>query len=394
MTTSIGRGFLAVNKVINDLSSNRNGATNNKKEPNDAQNERQKELDEIKARLDNKREAKAIRSKFASNRIRQAFINHRKKVNTLVIQADNNKTNINKKNGIRVTDYVEATYTHTKGPDVGKKQPVFLHRGIGENKMPALMKPMNPPKTTQEGSFKTVETVDKKYVALRLKEGQFEKPMDNSDLVGLPTMKKNTIVTPTLMMGDNAGKIELFDFVANSKSKNGALPEKCFHQAALDLETLHTRHSYLRDIKPENMGYDPDKQQVNFLDLDDRVNLKKTKEAESFGTPGYINYDLVKLIYGKNGKSPLNEAALRVADDYAFLAAFIFSTGTKAVAVHIGDRELTTKGFDHKDALKWIDKNVVPEHKATAFYLISDPSTYATTQKYVSVAKMLGLPKP
>ena len=204
-------------------------------------------------------------------------------------------------------------------------------------------------------------------------------------------MKKNTIVTPTLMIGDNAGKMELFDFVV----KNGTLPEKCFHKAALDLETLHTRRSYLRDIKPQNMGYDPVEQQVNFLDLDDRVNLKKTKEAESFGTPGYINYDLVKLIYGNDGKSPLNEAALRVADDYAFLASFIFSTGTDAVTLAIHKLDLGTKGFDHKDAHTWITKNVVPKHQQAARDLIKNPSEYAKNpNNYVSVAKMLGLPKP
>jgi Sif protein len=188
----------------------------------------------------------------------------------------------------------------------------------------------------EKGSFKHVTHKDERFVALapnQLTE-KFNPVNDCSHFQGLSSMKFGLAVTPELIIARNAGD-DLFNYLSN----NHCLSPLAFENAVNDLQKLHEKRVYLRDIKPENTAYDGRK--VNFIDLDDRIGVHKetVSSIPSFDiygekvmcTPQYITLGLCSRIYTqKDGKQQLRKEdisqTLKVADEYAFLMTMIETT--------------------------------------------------------------------
>ena len=312
---------------------------------------------------------------------------------------------------------------------------------------PLIYKPNIPyvhPKYEQ-GASKYIVSKDNNFVALAtIGKEKFSPENEFYDLEGLNSIKIGLAVTPNLMISHNAG-ICLVDHLNN----NPPLSQRVFENAVNDLKQLHKRHVFLRDIKPGNMAYDG--KQVNFIDVDDRIKLKRGNYStlgptfniygkEVIYTPKYITLGLVNRIYtsdpANSEKSILRELGItcyhQVADEYAFLMTMIAST-TKSkdlnFAIHnaktdiAGDfilNEISDKIKNCNDERKlknleeeyiktkntyihpgvmnksnekyftsWLEENIKPDHYKSVKSLLTDPAKYAYKVPKTHLADML-----
>lgn len=297
----------------------------------------------------------------------------------------------------------------------------------------------------EQGASKYVASKDDDYVVLATtkKEKKFNTENKFDDLKGLNSIKFGLVVAPNLMISPNAGTC-LTDHLKN----NPPLPQSTFENAVNDLKKLHKRETYLRDIKKGNMAYDG--KQVNFIDIDDRISLKRNdlfsaSEFNIYGkemvyTSKYITLGLLSNIYQRSSTNPgkliLRETAItyshRVADEYAFLMTMISSTTqnnnlkssidkakTDIVGIKmLGDINNEINNCNDASELKylnkwydktkskyiypgvmnknngkyftsWVKKNIKPEYHESVKSLLTNPARYADTAPETYLADML-----
>ncbi|CQH44012.1 hypothetical protein [Yersinia mollaretii] len=295
----------------------------------------------------------------------------------------------------------------------------------------------------EQGGSKYVVSNDDNFVALATTKKGFSTENNFHDLNGLNSIKIGLVVAEKLMISQNAGTC-LTDHLKN----NPPLPQSVFENAVNDLKQLHKRQTFLRDIKKGNMAYDG--KQVNFIDIDDRISLKRKTlfSAPTFNiygkeviyTPEYMTEGLLRNIYKhssiKPGKLILRETTKtyshRVSDEYAFLMTMISSTTkennlkssinnakTDAMGIEILDiirnkitncndvkelkhlnewynktkNEYIYPGVMNKENGKyftpWLEANIKPEHHKSVRSLLTDPARYADTSPKTHLADML-----
>ncbi|EGY28618.1 hypothetical protein Rin_00014420 [Candidatus Regiella insecticola 5.15] len=154
---------------------------------------------------------------------------------------------------------------------------------------------------------------------------QFDTKSDNSDLVGLETMKYGTVVSDSIIISRYAGE-SLEQILFNNKT----VKIKAFEKATQDLAELHRRASYLIDIKLENMTYDKN-DGVNFIDLESRARQGlpttpgMTFENTTIGLLQQFGEIYPKIIGGKEFSSQ-EKNSLKTYDEYALLMTIVAAT--------------------------------------------------------------------
>lgn len=298
--------------------------------------------------------------------------------------------------------------------------------------------------SNKKGGFKHVISEDPIFVALAPNNPRkkFNTVNDFSKLTGLKTIKFGLAVSSELIIARNAGD-DLFKYL----SKNTNLPLLAFKNAVNDLKQLHERGVFLRDIKLQNLTYDYDRKQVNFIDVDDRLGVHKKSDSfiplfhtyghEVIFTPKYITLGLINNIYTNDaGEFKLIHKditqPLKVADEYAFLMIMIATT-TDDVAlkaemaepktdivgkVKISNIENMIYNEVNSDGLKelkdlrskvkgeyinpgamnsknkefftkWISENIKPENINSINLLLTNPAKYAKKTPNIHLADML-----
>ncbi|CNJ50408.1 hypothetical protein HB991_18905 [Yersinia mollaretii] len=381
------------------------------------------------------------------------------------------KNHLNKENDINSKEVVAANKIkrcfrgHLEKLEKMKSEGLYTNKGFikttynGDNKSihgreyyhsrnkdhPIVYKPSEIPSGVEKGSFKIVTRKDDRFVALEpiRKYDRFETDNNFKDIKDIRSINTGLAVSTKLIIDRNAGVC-----VSKYIKSGNTIPYGAFENAANDLKTLHQRNGYLRDIKPGNTAYDG--KQINFIDIDDRISLKRKMLSlvsmfniygkEVIYTPKYMTEGLLHNIYKcsptRSGRLILRKTSitysLRVADEYAFLMTMIASTTkgnnlkssinkakTDTLGIKILDNitdkiyncndvkelkhlnewynktksEYIYPGVMNKDNGKyftpWLEANIKSEHHKSVRSLLTDPARYADTSPKTHLADML-----
>lgn len=318
----------------------------------------------------------------AANKIKHCFRDHLEKLEKM--ESEGLYTN---------KGFIKTTYNGDNKSIHGRE---YYH---SRNKdYPIVYKPSEIPSGEEKGSFKIVTRKDDRFVALEPVDisDRFETDNNFNDIKDIRSMKTGLAVSTKLIIACNAGK-NVFDCI----NDGDAIPDSAFKNAANDLKTLHQRHGYLRDIKPENTAYDG--KQVNFIDVDDRISRDsgegprelslKCHGADVVYTKKYITSELINGIYD-NECNLLNnkkiENYLKSADEHAFLLTFIAATTESHTLrfdiLDAGNKKLRSNKYE---LTKWIVINIRPEHIHKASLLLFSPDSHAILGNNLYLADML-----
>ncbi len=344
--------------------------------------------------LEDTEQATLIRKNQVAAKLQPAIQAHRKYQNDIIDKG--------KKEGLK---YVRKAY---RGDNHNAKQgPVEFWVPVNRQG-PVIHTPVNQPATPASGGFKKLYTQDSSLVALIPNgTGDFlaESQVDNSDLATLNLTTVNYYgevvdAEKKLIIARNAGE----------PLQGKILPATVFENAANDLKTLHDNGICLRDINPNNLTlktFANGRQQINFIDVDERINKKQNKKIYPVITPLIVTYSLVNKLYNNPGTSRYE--LFRTADEYAFLLSMIRHTtdDNKLVAaiekpklahfklVHFQNANIDVPAFGAMKLNKahffpWITQHIKPEHRADAERLLTDPAEFAKNfPKHPALADML-----
>lgn len=322
---------------------------------------------------------------IAANKIKHYFRDHLEKLERM--ESEGLYTN---KGFIKTTYYGDNKSIH------GRE---YYHSRNKDH--PIVYKPSEIPSGVENGSFKIVTRKDDRFVALEPVDisDRFELDNNFNDIKDIRSMKTGLAVSTKLIIARNAGK-NVFDCI----NDGDAIPDSAFKNAANDLKTLHKRHGYLRDIKPENTAYDG--KQINFIDIDDRISkdtdqqdLKfKLHGEQAICTMNYITEKLLGGIYDKNDRISNNKDVakyLKAADEYAFLLTIIAATTKSKVlreAIISPDptRKIQRLSYVNRERVSdWIRYNTEFQHRDRVRLLFSAPDKYAVLNNDIYLSDML-----
>lgn len=242
--------------------------------------------------------------------------------------------------------------------------------------------------------------IDEKFIGLVPRKYDFkdEAKKDNKDILQLKlkTVVLNTVVEDKLMLARNAGKP-----LIHKDRKVEVVDTSAFHYAARDLAILHKNGIYLRDIKSANMAFNKQSNQVNFIDVDGRIQRTPNKlyRGGSLYTPIATTRGLIDGAYYAYDEKK-QSSYFRTADEYAFLLTLIASTTTEKSlqnALLYPDvdicRGIYPGALNRRNAFlfkAWLDKNVQPAYRADIEQLLTNPARYAEgAPNHPSLSQML-----
>ncbi|ASX25911.1 hypothetical protein [Candidatus Williamhamiltonella defendens] len=259
----------------------------------------------------------------------------------------------------------------------------------------AMYSPTQAPDVSMEGSSKYVDRIDKNFVRLINLSDRFRKNInENGDL-------KDTSVIPGIAVDSHTmiarfGGDNLVDYL---KKNNPPLNLSCFEKAAVDLNLLHSRGSFLADIKPQNLTFDG--KNVNFIDVDDRIIMADEEEAMNLHdrrTIGYIHSELRKYValdindieYLVNDDEiwfNLIPSLYKIADEYALLVSMMESTMEPNRSNSSAMTDIKNRGYsrmndtEKQPIIDWIENNVKTQHRQNIKEILTNPYQYI--RKYI-----------